>query len=90
VQTVRVILRELSIAFLGITLPTLILTTIANEGISRALLFSKVGFMEKFRTPELYFDYDSKDNYWKLYYLFAGNLRPPANPHPLLGWIGDF
>jgi hypothetical protein len=90
VQTVRVTLRELSIAFLGITLPTLILTAIASEGISRALLFSKVGFMEKFRTPELYFDYDSKDNYWKLYYLFAGNLRPPANPHPLLAWIGDF
>ena len=34
--------------------------------------------------------YDSESNYWKLYYLFNGKLKPPANPHPLLGWVGDF
>jgi hypothetical protein len=90
VQTVRGTLRRLAIPFLGLTLPTLMLTALASEGIFRALLFSKVGFMEKFRKPELYFDYDSESNYWKLYYLFDGKLKPPANPHPLLGWGGYF
>jgi hypothetical protein len=89
VQTRWGTFRRLSIAFLGITLPTLILTPMASEGIFRALLFSKVGFMEKFRKPELYF-VDSEDNYWKLYYFFDGKLKPPANPHPLLGWGGYF
>jgi hypothetical protein len=90
VQTVRGTLRKLAIAFLGITLPTLVLTAVASEAIFRALLFSKAGFMEKFRKPELYVDYDSDSNYWKLYYLFGGKLKPPVNPHPLLGWVGDF
>jgi hypothetical protein len=90
VQIVRGKLGKLAINLLGITLPALILTAVASEGIFRALLFSKVGFMEKFRKPELYFDYDSESNYWKLYYLFGGKLKPPPNPHPLLGWGGDF
>ena len=75
---------------LGITLPTLFLTAVASEAIFRALLFSKVGFMERFRKPEIYFNHDSEDNYWKLFYFFDGTLRPPANPHPLLGWVGYF
>jgi hypothetical protein len=90
VQTVRGTLRRFAVSFLGMTLPALILTAVASEAIFRVLLFSKVGFMEKFRIPELYFDYDSESNYWKLYYLFDGKLKPPANPHPLLGWVGDF
>jgi hypothetical protein len=90
VQTVSGTLKRLSIFFLGISLPALILTAVASEGIFRALLFSELGFMEKFRKPELYFDYDSDSNYWKLYYLFNGKLKPPANPHPLLGWGGYF
>jgi hypothetical protein len=90
VQTVRGTLRRLAIAFLAITLPALILTAVASEAIFRALLFSKVGFMQKFRKPELYYDHDSEDNYWKLYYLFDGKGKPPANPHPLLGWGGYF
>jgi hypothetical protein len=90
VQTLRATLRRLAIPLLGITLPTVILTAVTSEAIFRVLLFSKVGFMEKFRTPGLYVDYDLEDNYWKLYYLFDGKLKPPANPHPLLGWVGDF
>jgi hypothetical protein len=90
VQTARGTLRRLAISCLGITLPALILTAIGIEGIFRALLFSQVGFMEKFRKPELYFDYDSESNYWKLYYLFDGQVKPPTNPHPLLGWGGYF
>ena len=83
-------LRKLAIAVLGITLPTLTLLVV-SEGIFRLLLFSKVGFMEKFRAPDLYFDHDSEDNYWKLQYLFDEKVKPPANPHPVLGWVGgDF
>ena len=88
-RTVKGTLRRLAIGLLVIILPTLILA-VASEVIFRALLFSKVGFMEKFRTPGLYVDYDLESNYWKLYYLFDGKLKPPANPHPLLGWVGDF
>jgi hypothetical protein len=83
-------LARLAINLLGITLPAFILTAVASEQIFRALLFSKVGFMEKFRTPDLYFDHDSEDRYWKLYHLFDGELKPPAHPHPLLGWVGEF
>jgi hypothetical protein len=83
-------LREFAIAFLGITLPTLTLLVL-SEGIFRVLLFSKVGFMEKFRAADLYFDHDLEDNYWKLRYFFDENVKPPANPHPVLGWWGgDF
>ena len=53
-QTVRGTLRRLAIALLGITLPALILTAVASEVIFRTLLFSTIGFMEKFRTPRLY------------------------------------
>jgi hypothetical protein len=72
-----------------IILPTLILA-VASEVIFRTLLFSEVGFMERFRMPGLYVDYDLESDYWKLYNLFNGKLKPPENPHPLLGWVGDF
>jgi hypothetical protein len=90
VQTSKGTLGRLAIALLGVTLPAVILTAGASELIFRTLLFSKLGFMEKFRTPGLYVDFDLDDNYWKLYYLFGGKLKPPANPHPLLGWVGYF
>jgi hypothetical protein len=83
-------LRRLAIALFGLVLPAFVLTAVASEAIFRALLFSKVAFMEKFRTPELYVDFDLEDNYWKLYYFFDGKRKPPANPHPLLGWVGYF
>lgn len=56
----------------------------------RALLFSDFAFMQRFRAPGLYADPMSDDDYWKLYYLFDGKFRPPAEPHPLLGWVGKF
>jgi hypothetical protein len=89
VYTAKGVFKKGAVAILVTTLPALILA-VASEGIFRALLFSKVGFMEKFRKPELYFDHDSEDNYWKLFSLFDGGLKPPTNPHPLLGWTGDF
>lgn len=56
----------------------------------RTLLFSKAPFMQRFRVPSLYADTLSDDDYWKLYYLFDGKFAPPAQPHPLLGWVGEF
>lgn len=56
----------------------------------RVLLFSNVEFMKRFRSADLYSSYDSEDNYWKLYFLFGGEFRPPESPHPKLGWVGQF
>ena len=55
----------------------------------RTLLFSAAPFMKRFREPGL-FAYFESDDYWKLYFLFGGKYKPPATPHPLLGWIGNF
>jgi hypothetical protein len=52
----------------------------------RKLLFSDAGFMQVFRRAELYADYYSDDDFWKLQYRF-GELPAPRNPDPLLGWV---
>jgi hypothetical protein len=56
----------------------------------RTLLFSDYAFMDRFRAPGLYADPMSDDDYWKLQYLFDREFPPPAKPHPLLGWVGNF
>lgn len=57
----------------------------------RTLLFSQVAFMERFREPSLYTDYFSDDEWWKLYYAFNKPANDTAKqPHPLLGWAGEF
>lgn len=64
---------------------------VVAELVFRALLFSSVPWMEKFRKPELYGDYFSDDAYWLLYERFGGEYDPPQDPHALLGWIsGSF
>jgi hypothetical protein len=55
----------------------------------RIILFSNIKTFDKLRNPDYFTDYDS-DDYWKLYYLFGGQYKPPKQTHPLLGWIGDF
>ena len=55
----------------------------------RTLLFSGAPYMQRFQKPGLY-AYIESDDYWKLYFLFGGKYKPPANPHPLLGWVGNF
>ncbi|MGE3153632.1 MAG: hypothetical protein AB7G48_13555 [Nitrospiraceae bacterium] len=65
-------------------------TAVVCEAIFRLLLFSEVGFMQRFRNPDLYGEWDSDDDCWKLYYFFGGRFKPPAQPHPQLGWIGAF
>jgi hypothetical protein len=74
----------------GTILVVCVATFVAVEVIFRLLLFSEVGFMHRFRSPDLYGVWDSDDDYWKLYYLFGGRFKPPAHPHPRLGWIGTF
>lgn len=41
------------------------------------------------RDPALYARHESED-YWRLYYQFGREMKPPKTPHPLLGWVGDF
>ena len=69
---------------------SLILALLIAEVGLRIILLGKSEMFRKFRSPGLYADYYNGDDYWKLYYLFDGEYKPPANPHPLLGWIGDF
>jgi hypothetical protein len=66
------------------------LSLAAAELALRYLLFHPVWGLEHLRNPGLYADYFSDDDYWKLYVLFGKRYQPPANPHPILGWIGDF
>lgn len=73
-----------------LTLASIFLTLVLCEIGFRTLLFSDYAFMQRFRVPSLYADTLSDDDHWKLYYLFDGRFSPPARPHPLLGWVGQF
>jgi hypothetical protein len=68
---------------------SLTICSIAGEFIYRRILFGNYPKFKKIRKPQLYADYDT-DDYWKLYYIFGGEFKPPQSPHPLLGWIGNF
>lgn len=43
-----------------------------------------------FGNPMCYGDFFSDDDYWKLRYILGDKYNPPDNPHPILGWVGDF
>ncbi|MCX6290579.1 MAG: hypothetical protein NT126_02290 [Bacteroidetes bacterium] len=73
-----------------IFLVTLFIGLVASEYAFRSMIFSKNKSFQKLRNPADYADDSNEDDYWKLYYLFGGQYKPPAHPHPLLGWIGDF
>jgi len=75
---------------ISISLITTIVCLFIGEYILRSLIFSKNPAFEKLRDPGDYSDPNSEDDYWKLYYLFGGEFKPPENPHPLLGWTGTF
>ncbi len=81
--------RAFLINFLVFCISTLIMFGVA-EFIYRQLLFSNIKVFSGLRNPGFYSDYLNEDNYWKLYYMFGGDFKPPENPHPLLGWIGNF
>lgn len=79
------LLINLSLLFI-----TLIICLAAGEFAYRKILFSKNEKFKSLRKPELYADYFNDDDYWKLYHIFGGEYGAPKEPHPLLGWIGDF
>lgn len=63
--------------------------TLAEIGY-RIVLFNSNPAFDSLRKPSLFADYFSEDDYWKLYYLFDSKFKPPQQPHPDLGWVGDF
>ncbi len=76
---------------LSISLLSLIICLFFAEWVYRKALFGGNDAFNTLRKPELYADYFMDDDYWKLYHIFSsGEYKAPANPHPLLGWIGDF
>jgi hypothetical protein len=75
----------------GLLLISLMFTGLCAEIGFRRLLFSTQPWFARLRDPGLYGDeWTGDDDFWKLYYRFGGALPPPAHPHPLLGWIGNF
>lgn len=83
-------IRKSLIAFVATGILVGVTVLICEVGF-RMLLFSQVAFMERFREPNLYTDYFSDDDWWKLYYAFNKPANDTAkHPHPLLGWAGDF
>lgn len=84
-KRIKPILLNFTVFFVSLTL-----TFGAAEFIFRKLIFGKSEAFKNLRDPGYYSDYLNEDNYWKLYYLFGGESKPPENPHPLLGWVGDF
>jgi len=69
---------------------TLVVALCIAEYAFRKMIFSKSKAFANLHNPGDYADYLNDDNYWKLYSTFGGEYKPPADPHPLLGWIGDF
>ena len=55
----------------------------------RALLFTQLPWMSRFRQPGLYSN-PLSDDYWKLLHAFGSADRQPSRLHPLLGWSGSF
>ncbi len=68
----------------------LILGFIIAEYAFRAMLFSEYKAFDNLKNPGDYCNSDIHEDYWKLFYKFNEEYRPPENPHPLLGWKGGF
>jgi len=57
----------------------------------RLSIFQNKGLREwQFRKSELYSNYLSDDDFWKLQSWIGPEFKPPESPHPLLGWVGKF
>jgi hypothetical protein len=69
---------------------SIILLLLAIELMLRQILFHPVRGFGRLRDPGRYADYFSEDDYWKLYVLLGTRWRAPAEPHPVLGWVGNF
>jgi len=75
---------------IGIPLLTIVGLLVISEFVFRALIFSDLPYMWRFRNPSMYANYFSDDEYWLLYHRFDGKYQPPTHPHPILGWVGSF
>jgi hypothetical protein len=89
----RPMVRQNVVVNVLICFTSLVVTAIVSEVAFRTLLFSNISFMKRFRNAALYADYFSDNDYWKLYCIFSdkdceADINP--DPHPLLGWTGDF
>lgn len=71
---------------IGLAMLSVSITLAISEIGFRGLLFSNIGFMDKFRDASLYASPSSND-YWKLQHDFDSAHKPPKKPHPLLGWV---
>ncbi|MEI6632706.1 MAG: hypothetical protein WCP22_02680 [Chlamydiota bacterium] len=77
-------------ARLGVALCALIGSLVFAELLFRFLLTTDCSLVRRVRKPDLYASYFGDNDYWKLQYLWIKQFLPPAHPHPLLGWTGDF
>ncbi|MDD5556053.1 MAG: hypothetical protein PHN82_02260 [bacterium] len=73
-----------------VALCSLALSCIAAELLFRRLLASDCAPAIRFKKADLYASWFGDDDYWKLLHRWEGRFPPPAEPHPLLGWIGAF
>ena len=91
-MTLRGILRNLLLSLFSLAIALLL-----AEWVLRIALFNGWGIAKNVRNATIYSEVhpDASSpmyaaNYWKLYTLFGGEERPPKQPHPLLGWVGNF
>lgn len=75
---------------------SLSLTLLVVEVCLRIALFSNISAFDFLKVPRLYADYERdstehlyREDYWKMRSTFY-EVNDLAQPHPLLGWIGNF
>lgn len=81
--------RKRRLQNLALLLFSTAITLVIAEYAYRWMLFNGGENYKSMRDPA-FFCSDSEDDYWKLYYKFGGEFKPPKNPHPFLGWVGQF
>lgn len=66
------------------------LASLIGEVALRLLIFSPSPALKPFQNPNLYADFRTDDDWWKLYLRLGGKHKPPDKPDPLLGWVFDY
>jgi hypothetical protein len=79
-----------------LTAVSLAVTILIAEVVLRTVLFSNISALDILKVPRLYAEYERdatehlyKEDYWKLRNQFY-QVPDMAEPHPLLGWSGNF
>ena len=81
-------LRKIAGNFL-LMMITLSITFVVLELVFRWILWGKSESFAPMREPGQYASVLSEE-YWKLSHYWDKNQKPPQDPHPLLGWTGNF